>query len=221
MRNRRPLRYWLSPDDRFVAFTEATVGYLTTSVLFVAPLGGPAILVDTIIDGRQGATVSWSPGANRLAYVARTPDGRDEARVYSPRDSVRVRAVRHWETTLTRPVHRPLWNALGTEVFFAGVHDLWRMSAVTGNLRLAAHLPAHTITGLVPLASSARVWSPADGYSVVIGVRNDASEASGFVRVNLNSGEMVHGAEQAAAFTGPSALLGACPLWRAPTARCL
>lgn len=193
----KPLGYWLSPDGKYLAYTnwqgieENTQQPVYQLVVYSLADRKAKVLVPKL-EQNYGISVSWSPDGASLAY---TDTRKGDCWIVS-RDGGEPRDV----TPGTHPPfsddHRaPLWDAdgklvvlLSTELYGrVGSGKVFVASPADGSFKELTDIAGHVVLEALAPVSGGRFWSP-DGASLVLMTRQEDTKALGFYRVDLESG---------------------------------
>ena len=193
----RPLGYWLSPDGRYLAYTNwKGIEENTQQPVYelrVCSLADrrPRVLVEKL-EQDYGISVSWAPDGAWLAY---TDTGKGDCWVVS-RDGGEPRNVTPGAHPPFSDNHRaPLWAAAGDSIVLLSSEDygrvgfgkVWAATPATGSFREVTDIPDRVVLEVLAPVGGGRFWSP-DGRSVTVMTRQERTKAMGVYRVDLATG---------------------------------
>jgi dipeptidyl aminopeptidase/acylaminoacyl peptidase len=192
-RGLRPRGYWIAPDGALIAFTTDGGGEAEGSqqplydLHVYSPAERKARTLATGLRLEYGTSVSFSPEGTRLAVLTGGPKGRGDCLIMPVDGGEPVNLTGGDHPDLSHPYHAPLWDAGGRTIYLVGDGALW-------NVAVDDHILTRLTRGeggriIEPVtAEHGRVWSPDEGRSTVVVVRDEATKRVGFDRVDLLSG---------------------------------
>lgn len=205
-RGYQPVGVWISPDERYVAFTSARGwenGYSDRPVFDVVVMamnGGGEPLVVPAIRQIKGMSVSWSSDSGSVAYTNAAGDCFILPLKGTPRTIVRPPRV-----SLAEVWRGPLWDVPGKNLYFVAQGAVWKAPLDTGTAAQAAAISGKPIAEIVAPAMGGGFYSP-DGKSMHVFARDPRTRDTGLYRVDLSTGAAALVAEQKRTLVAPATL---------------
>jgi dipeptidyl aminopeptidase/acylaminoacyl peptidase len=192
-RGLRPRGYWIAPDGAHIAFTtyrgdgpEGSQQPLYDLHVY-SPADRTTWTVATGVCLEYGTSVSFSPDGTRLAVLTGGPKGRGDCLIVPVDGGAPVNLTGGDHPDLGHPYRAPLWDADGRMIYIVGDGALWKVAV--DDRTLARLTPGEGGRIIEPVtAGHGRIWSPDDGRSTVVVIRDEATKRVGFHRVDLRSG---------------------------------
>jgi dipeptidyl aminopeptidase/acylaminoacyl peptidase len=148
----------------------------------------------------DGSEFSWSPDGALLSYHTNgqweSKQGAEEERI----DDCYIvsaaggpaRNVSHFSAT-DYVLHEseqsvPLWDRVGTYIYFVHNGTLWRSSVKEGEANKVSRLPNRQIKTLIPQYNNLLLWTVDGGRATVVVVYDDVKKQEGFYKIDLATG---------------------------------
>jgi dipeptidyl aminopeptidase/acylaminoacyl peptidase len=193
----KPLGYWISPDGRYLAYTnwkgiEENTQQPVYELRVLSFADRRSRVLVPRLKQEYGISVSWAPDSSSLAY---TDTDKGDCWVVS-RDGGEPRNLTADAHPPFSDNHRaPLWNANGGSIVLLSSEDygrigfgkLWVASPAAGSFKQIADIPDHVVLEVLAPAGGGRLWSP-DGGSVIVMTRQEQTKAMGFYKLDLSTG---------------------------------
>jgi dipeptidyl aminopeptidase/acylaminoacyl peptidase len=177
-----------SPDGAKLAFT-TMMGLAMTHDIFIVDL--TSLHLARVASGvpmwLAGATVSWSPDGQWLAYTTYGGIADGECYLVHASGGGPRRLTRMPHPSFGSEFHPPLWDPSGESLYFLGADTLWRVGRRNGVVAAVASMPGRKLRNIVSASDGATLWSP-DGSSIVLETNHSKAERSGFYLVDQTSG---------------------------------
>jgi dipeptidyl aminopeptidase/acylaminoacyl peptidase len=196
--------YAFSPDGTKVGYMQLMAGISNSTrnvsdlnVIWLAS-GKQKALVEHIVTNFTGVGVSWSPDSTRIAYMAANIGGSERSSTLWVL-SVGTGAIRKasgpfdFSDSSYSGLDRlerlaPLWDADGE--YFYSIDDiegtLLRVAA-DGTGSTAISIPGNRLLATLAAADTRRYWSPDDGRSMLLQLRDIATHSITFCRFDLRT----------------------------------
>jgi Tol biopolymer transport system component len=184
-RGLRPRGYWIAPDCAHVAFTtyrgdEAEGSQQALYDLHVySPADRTSRTVASGLRFEYGTSVSFSPDGTRLAVLTGGLRGRGDCLVVPVDGGGPVNVTGSDHPDLSHPYRAPLWDADGRTIYIVGDGALWKIAVDDRTPTRLTRGEGRRIIEPVT-AGHGRIWSPDEGRSTVVVVRD--LEELGFAR---------------------------------------
>lgn len=192
----KPLWYALSPDERYVAYSELA-GFEPDSQqpnYSVSVYDLVAHVRRTVAENirlNYGIEINWAPDSRHLAYIASGPLATGEAALISLADGS-VRAFREPGVPsfdIQNGKMPPLWNAAGTDILAIGTDGkLWRVDITSGKGQAFSEIPHYEITAIVARPGSPTIWSTNKGRAAWVLAREREGQKAGLFSIDLADG---------------------------------
>jgi dipeptidyl aminopeptidase/acylaminoacyl peptidase len=197
----RPLGYWISPDGRYLAYTnwKGTKQNTQQTTYELRLLNFADKSTRTLVpelEQEYGISVSWAPDSRSIAYTTAGQLMKGDCYVLSL-DGGEPQLLTAGDHPPFGDDHRaPLWDASGQYVYLIssenygrlGTPNIWKASVREHSFSIVATVPGHVILDVVSPSGGGRFWSPDGGNSLAVGTREEATKTVGFYKVNLSSG---------------------------------
>jgi dipeptidyl aminopeptidase/acylaminoacyl peptidase len=191
----RPVWYSWSPDGSSVVFATMKGAYRGEpyrqlfDLLRVSPGEKPRVIDSDISKGFWNVAASWAPDGSRLAYIA-TGDADDgECYIVTVDGSGRRKATKDPHPPLSLLDQVPLWDGLGQHLYFVTPSfSIWTISLRDGKAHELTRIPDHHILTILTSSEGSRVATSRGGHSMIVMAINDATAASEFHRIDLDTG---------------------------------
>jgi dipeptidyl aminopeptidase/acylaminoacyl peptidase len=196
-----PRWYSLSPDERFIAYTDLTgVAPHSQQALFDIKLfelaSGQTRTLAHEVRLSYGIEINWSPTSRSLAYIESGQLASRQIRVLTIDGTAPVSLAASGGVTLdvSNGMRSLLWSARGDALFAIGTDgNLWRgdLASATvrgGAMRRLATIAGHRIQSMIAQFGSPEVWTRDRDRNLWVVARDRDSQNTGLYRADLDSG---------------------------------
>ena len=174
--------YRLSPDATKVAFTVLTENAYDIAVVSLSDCDPHVIASD--VQSEHKFSVSWSPKGDLLSYTSA-----GDCFIASVRGDAPQNLTSTSHPSFGNTYRAPLWDTSGQNLYLLASDTLWRISIADSSVNAVIQIPNRRLIEVVSPASGGRFWSPDEGESLYLMVRDDKTKKIGFYKVNLSIGQ--------------------------------